>query len=118
MSLTRERIKARKSSLPREPLHVPELGDEPLYVSKMTAASRDKFEAMVNQGVVGRVNLENIRARFCTLVCVNDKGEKLFTDEDSEWLGEFDTDVIQKIFDVGARLNGISASAVEDAAKN
>lgn len=118
MALTREQIKARRAALPREPLIVPELGDEPLYIAKMSASARDRFEAMVNQGVVGRVNLDNIRARFCTLVCVNDKGEKLFEDADADWLGEMDTDVIQKIVDVGFRINGISKEAVEDAAKN
>lgn len=118
MALTREQIKAKRGVMPREPLVVPELGDEPIYVSKLSAAGRDKFEQMVTGGRVGGVNLDNIRARFLTLVCVDQSGVKLFEDADAEWLGDLDTDVVQKIVDKGFEINGINSNAVEEAVKN
>lgn len=118
MALTREQIKAKRRVMPREPLSVPELGDEPIYVAKLSAAGRDKFEQIVTGGRSGQVNLDNIRARFLTLVCVDESGQLLFEDADAEWLGELDTDVVQKIVDKGFAINGINANAVEDAAKN
>jgi hypothetical protein len=118
MALTREQIKAKRGVMPREPLVVPELGDEPVYISKLSAAGRDKFEQMVTGGRVGELNLDNIRARFVTLVCVDQAGVKLFDESDAEWIGELDTDVVQAIVDKGFEINKINASAVEDAAKN
>lgn len=118
MALTRDQIKAKRGVMPREPLIVPELGEEPIYISKLSAAGRDKFESMVTGGRAGSVNLENIRARFMTLVCVDEAGQKLFEESDAEWLGELDTDVVQKIVDKGFAINGINADAVEEAAKN
>ena len=118
MALTRDQIKAKRGVMPREPLSVPELGDEPIFISKLSAAGRDKFEQIVTGGSVGSVNLDNIRARFLTLVCVDEAGKRLFEDADAEWLGELDSDVVQKIVDKGFALNGINATAVEEAAKN
>jgi len=118
MALTRDQIKAKRGVMPREPLVVPELGDEPLYISKLSAAGRDKFEQMVTGGKTGSVNLNNIRARFCTLVCVDEKGTPLFEEADAEWLGELDTSIVQKIVDKGFAINGINTDAVEEAAKN
>lgn len=118
MALTREQIKAKRGVMPREPLVVPELGPDPIYISKMSAAARDRFESMVTGGRAGNVNLDNIRARFLTLVCVDEKGSPLFEESDAEWLGELDTDVVQQIVDKGFSMNGISANAVEEATKN
>lgn len=118
MALTREQIKAKRSVMPREPLSIPELGDDPIYISKLSAAGRDKFEQMVTGGKSGQVNLDNIRARFMALVCVDEAGKRLFEDSDAEWLGELDTDVVQKVVDKGFEINGISNNAVEEAAKN
>lgn len=118
MALTREQIKAKRGVMPREPLDIPELGSEPIYISKLNAAGRDKFEQMVTGGTAGSVNLDNIRARFLTLVCVDEAGNRLFEESDAEWLGELDTDVVQKIVDKGFAINGINANAVESAAKN
>jgi len=118
VALTRDQIKAKRGVMPREPLVVPELGDEPIYISKLSAAGRDRFDQMVTGGKVGGVDLSNIRARFLTLVCTDEKGVRLFEESDAEWLGELDTDIIQKIVDKGFALNGISSDAVEEAAKN
>jgi hypothetical protein len=118
MALTREQIKAKRGVMPREPLVVPELGPDPIYISKMSAASRDRFESIVTGGRAGSVNLDNIRARFLTLVCVDEHGKPLFEEADAEWLGELDTDVVQQIVDKGFAMNGISANAVEEATKN
>jgi len=118
MALTRDQIKAKRGVMPREPLSVPELGDDPIYISKLSAAGRDKFEQMVTGGNAGAVNLDNIRARFLTLVCVDETGKLLFEEADAEWLGELDTDVVQKIVDKGFAINGINVDAVEETVKN
>jgi len=118
MALTRDQIKAKRGVMPREPLVVPELGEEPIYVSKLNAAGRDRFDQMVTGGKVGGIDLSNIRARFLTLVCTDEKGNRLFEESDAEWLGELDTDIVQKISAKGFEMNGINVDAVEESAKN
>lgn len=117
MALTREEIKAKRSVRPRVPVEVPELGGT-VYVAKMTARDRDDFEYMVTGGKVGGINTKNIRARFLTLVCVNEDGTRMFEEADAEWLGDLDTDAVQVIVDEGFRLNGIGTNALEEATKN
>lgn len=120
MALTRDQIKAKRGVMPREAIIVPELGDEPIYISKMNAALRDRFDQMVTGGKAnGAVDLTNIRARFLTLVCTDEKGTRLFEEDDAEWLGELDTDIVQKLAKKGFELNGINTDdIVEESAKN
>lgn len=118
MALTRDQIKAKRGVMPREAIVIKELGDEPVYITKLSAAGRDKFEAMITGGKTGSVNLDNVRARFMALVCVDESGKRLFTDEDAEWLGDLDTSIVQQVVDKGFEINGLTVNAVEDAAKN
>jgi len=114
VALTREQIKAKRGVRPRVAVEVPELGT--VYVAKFSAKDRDRFEQIVTGGKVGGVNLDNVRARFVAMVCVNEDGTRMFEDSDAEWIGELDTDVVQTIVDAGFKLNGIGGSAVEEAA--
>ena len=114
MALTREEFKAKRGVRPRAAVDVPSLGT--VYVAKFSAKDRDQFEAMVTGGRIGGVNLENVRARFVAMVCVNEDGTRIFQDADADWIGDLDTDVVQAIVDAGFRLNGIGANAVEEAA--
>lgn len=119
MALTRDQIKAKRGVMPREPMLIQELGDEPVYISKMSAALRDRFDQMVTGGKTnGSVDLTNIRARFLTLVCTDEKGVRLFDESDAEWLGELDTDIVQQLAAKGFALNGINSDVMEEAAKN
>lgn len=115
MALTREQIKAKRGVRPRVAVEVPELGT--VHVAKFSAKDRDRFEQMVTGGRVGgNVNLDNVRARFVAMVCVNEDGTRMFEDGDAEWIGELDTDIVQAIVDAGFKLNGIGVNAVEEAA--
>ena len=114
MALTRDQIKAKRGVRPRVAVEVPELGT--VYVSKFSAKDRDRFEQMVTGGKVGGVNLENVRARFVAMVCVNEDGTRMFDDADAEWIGELDTDIVQAIVDKGFEMNGIGRNAVEEEA--
>jgi hypothetical protein len=117
VALTRDEIKAKRCVRQRIAVEVPELGGT-IYVAKMTARDRDELEYMVNAGRPGGMNTRNIRARFLTLVCVNEDGSRMFDESDAEWLGDLDTDTVQLITDAGFKLNGIGRDALEEATKN
>lgn len=118
MVLTKEQLKEKAEPRVRErvAVEVPSLGGT-VYVAKFTSRERDAFEQIVTGGKVGgSPNLDNVRAKFVALVCLNEDGSKMFDPSDAEWLGNLDTDAVQTIVDAGFQLNGIGVNAVEDAA--
>jgi hypothetical protein len=117
VALTRDEIKARRGVRPREAVEVPELGGT-LYVAKFSARDRDRFEEIVTGGVPGKVNLRNVRAQVVVLLCVKEDGTRLFDEGDAEWIGELESEAVQRIVDAGFRLNGLGTNAIEEAAKN
>jgi hypothetical protein len=102
-----------------ENVHVPEWGGA-VRVRGLRAAERDEYEAsMVQQrGKDVNVNIKNIRARLVTLTCVNDKGERLFTEADVALLGQKSAAALERVYEVAARLSTIDESAVEALAGN
>ena len=102
--------------LKKEKVNVPEWGGE-IYVRTMTGTERDSFE----QEIVNTdesANLKNIRARLCVLTIIDDKGNRLFDANDIEALGRKSALVLDRIFQVAQRLNGITSEDVEELAKN
>lgn len=92
--------------------------DATVHVRELTAAERDAYE----QSIVARegepMNLRNIRARLVALTLVDDKGERIFTDEQAEALGRKSGRVLDRLFDVAQRLNKMRKQDVEDVKGN
>lgn len=115
MALTADQIHAKASK--RETVSVDVPGVDTFLVAKFSSRERDRFEQLVTGGKVGgNVNLDNVRAKFVTLVVVNEDGTRRFPESDADKIGEWDTDIVQAIVDAGFKLNGIGGNAVEEAA--
>jgi len=115
MSLTKEQI-LNSQDLIKEKIEVPEWGGV-IFVRTMTGAERDSFE----QGIVNddrTANLSNIRAKLCALTVIDEEGKRIFTDDDVKGIGEKSSLVLDRVFQVAQKLNGISPADVEDLAKN
>lgn len=105
-----------KDDLTIERVNVPEWGCE-VCVRTMSAAERDAFEASyLGQDDIAR--MANVRARFCCLIICDDEGGRVFDDEDADALGKKSASALDRIFEVGQRLNGLSANDVEELEKN
>jgi len=109
--LNREAI-LKSDDLPRELVQVPEWGGD-VYVSTLTGTQRDAFEQSM-QGKKGKLNLDNVRARFAVLTIVDDQGKRLFTDADVKALGEKSAAALDRVFAVAQRLNGFSNSDAQE----
>jgi len=117
VALSASEIHAKASSRQRVAVEVPAV--DTFYVAKFSARERDKFEQIVTGGKVGgSPNMDNVRAKFVALVVVDEDGKRRFTDADADTIGEWDSDIVQKIVDAGFKLNGIGINAVEEAAGN
>lgn len=117
--LTRDQVMAAED-LQTELVPVPEWGGE-VIVKALTGRERDAFEASIagdRTGKRARLNLENVRARFVAACVVDERGQALFYPSDVELLGEKSAAALQRVFEVGQRLSGLSNEDVEELAKN
>lgn len=88
-----------------ESVPCPEWGGE-VYVKSMTGAERDEFEKGLRRN--GDLDLTNARARLLVRVIVNQGGTRKFSDVQAPALGKKNAAVISRIYDVAARLSGLS----------
>lgn len=68
---------------------------------------------------LSRVSLKgNFRARFVAVTAFDADGKRIFGDEDVEAIGELPSSDIRKLFDVAAKLNGMSKEDEQELEKN
>lgn len=101
-------------------VNVPEWGGIVL-VRGMTGRQRDEFEAsLLEPGRRGqsRVNPANLRAKIVARCVVDDEGQRLFTDGDAAALGEKSGAAIDRVYEVAAKLSGLSEKDAEEMTGN
>jgi hypothetical protein len=118
MTLTRESILNAKD-LKRDLVKVPEWGGE-VFVRCMTGTERDAFEseAYTVKGKNIEINKDNFRARLLVRVLVDEKNERIFSDQDIGSLGGKSGKCLDRLFSVAMRVNGLSRDDVEELTKN
>lgn len=113
--VTRDVILAAQD-IPTEDVEVPEWGGW-VRVRGMTGVQRDAWETELNAGK-GKINWTNARARLLARCLVDEKGKRLFRNEDFEALGQKSAATLMKLFDMAQRLSGVSPQDVEALEKN
>jgi len=113
--LSRDEI-LRCSALPSEELSVPEWGGS-VRVRSLTAGERDVFEIeMKDARSHGQV--PNVPAALAVKVLTDEAGKRLFTDADAETLTAYHAKPLDRVFNLAARLSGITKDDVEQLEKN
>jgi hypothetical protein len=118
MAATKESILAHRAKL--TPVDVPEWGGQ-LYVRVMSGAERDAFEdeTFKLNGKDVEINRKNARARLLVRCIVDEGGERLFNDNgDATLLGEQPADVLDRVYAIASKANGLSKADEDDIAKN
>jgi hypothetical protein len=116
MALSRDAILA-ADDLTKEVVKVPEWGGE-VIVATMTGEARDSWEQSLLSAKKGEMNMRNIRARLLAFAAVDEKGNRLFTDDDAERLGKKSAKALERCVSVIQRLNGLTERDLEDAKGN
>lgn len=103
-------------------VEVPEWGGAVL-VRGLSGAERDRFEdeSLERRGKKAtdvRANLANIRARLVALTLVDGDGKLLFTAGDIKALGNKSASALARVYDVAARLSGLTDEDVDELAGN
>lgn len=118
MALDREKI-LNSEDLVREEVEVPEWGGN-VCIRCMTGTERDNFEseAYLMRGKSVEINRDNFRARLLVRTLADENGTRLFTDADIGPLGKKSAKVLDRLFGIAMRINGLSPEDVEELVKN
>lgn len=116
--LTKQQIIEAKD-LPLETVHVPEWGGE-VDVRGLSGADRDSFEdeTVKFNGGERVVNVINLRARLCARCMVDEKGERMFSEDEVAELGRKSGAALARVFAAAQRLSGLSPEDVKELEKN
>jgi hypothetical protein len=118
MPLTKEQIQSRPDVI-TELVPCPEWNGEVL-IRNLSGKELDAYEQS-NFEVRGKkveVNVRNARARLVVMCAVDETGRRLFELTDADWLGNKNGLVLDRLYEVAARLSGIRKQDIEDLQKN
>jgi hypothetical protein len=118
MALSRSGILA-ADDIETEKVPVPEWGDD-VIIRGLTGEELDAYQAsrrqFRNAGTPQQELIfvqDNARASLLVKCLVDEHGERLFTDQDAGDLGMKNGKVLDKLYDVAARLSGLSGEEQE-----
>ncbi len=109
--------------LKREPIDLaewwPEVAGVPLFIRTMSAGERSRYEETLDFDRTGvpRSKL-NIQAKLGVRVLVTEDGDRVFGDDDVEVLASKNSEAVQTIFELGAKVNGMTKEALATLEKN
>lgn len=106
--------------LQTEEVVVPEWRGMVVVVHSLDGTSRDDLEASMakTRGKKTEVNLHNMRAKLVVRSSYDHDSKRLFRDEDEAAVGRKNAAALQRIFEVAARLSGITSQDVDELTKN
>ncbi len=110
----RETILA-SSDLPQQSVECPEWG-QTLNVRTLTGAERDDFENAVQSAgkTKGGIDLRGLKIKLVLLTLCDEDGGLLFDATDALVLNSKSSKVIDRIFQVAQKLNGLTAEDTEE----
>jgi len=106
--------------LKRERVETPDWPCRHVWVRTMPGIDRDSFEEQSLDGDPGSrtMRYRNLRGRLAAWTIVDEGGQRVFADEDADAVGQKSAAMLDRVFDVASRLNGLSDKDVKDLAKN
>jgi hypothetical protein len=100
---------------PSEEVPVKEWGCS-VWVTTLAGTDRDDWERWITDAE-GKVTTANIRARLLVRCLADEPGNRLFTDEEAVALGRKSAAVLDRLFTIAQRLNGLSRKDVAELKK-
>lgn len=91
-----------------------------VLVRGLTGAERDEFEASIVRGYGSKrsIDLANARARFVSMCIVHpETHRRLFSPAQVDALGRKSTVALQRVYEVGMRLSGLTEEVIDDLGK-
>jgi len=112
MALSKSSILSANDTKISDEIKVPEWGGG-VFVKTLSGTERDIFEEAYSQN-----KMKAFRARFLVLTICDDKGERLFADNEVDALGKKSSVVINRLFDKAWAHNAFTSEAVDALGKD
>jgi hypothetical protein len=93
------------------------LAGETVYIGELTSADKVAYERsrspqqFVNGKLQLSIDLRNVEARLLVRCLLDTAGERIFTDDQADALGQLPTPMIEPLFDAASEFNGLNAAA-------
>lgn len=102
-----------------EDVDVPEWGGM-VRIAIITGTDRDAYEASMYEmkGKEIKLNRDDMRAKLLARAIVDENLKRIFTDADIRELGKKSSKVIERLFTVAQRLNGMTDENIKELEKN
>ena len=97
-----------------ETVNVPEWKRD-ISIRNMSGTERDEWENSIL--VNGKVSHENLRAKLLVKTLCDEHGNRLFSDQQAPALGQKNAAVLDRLFDISKRVNGIGVAEINELKK-
>ena len=116
--LTKDAIIA-SEDLPYEDVDVPEWGGM-VRIRVLTGSELDKYHSSLFtvKGKEVVQDRENFRTKLLVKCLIDGKGDRLFNDKELDILSKKSGAVLQRLYDIASRLNGMTVDETEVLEKN
>lgn len=117
--LTRDQIRQVADDIETVLVPCPEWGGD-ILIRGLTGAEWSRFQNSVvyYKGEKIKRNSDFLDARLIVLVAVDDKGQRVFAEEDASWLAKRSSKVLKRLAEVASSLSGISKDDMETLKEN
>lgn len=118
MSLTRDAV-LKAQDVKTEKVEIPEWGGE-IYIRCMTGEERSRYDNLAYslRGEKVEVNRMNFRERLLVFTLCDESGNKIFEEEDISLLAKKSGAILDRLYVVSARVNGMRKEDMEQLGKN
>jgi hypothetical protein len=117
--LTRDQIREVADDIETVLVPCPEWGGD-ILIRGLTGAEWSNFENSIvsYKGEKVKRDNKNLSARLIVLAAVDDKGQRLFAEDDASWLAKRSGKVLRRLADVASSLAGVSKDDMETLKEN
>lgn len=103
-----------------KPVMVPEWGHGAsvpleLHIGTMTGEERDEYERWLEETDVAKRSTLEIITKILSLTLKDEKGQRVFSDEDRVKLGKRSIKVLNRLYDLAVEFNGLGRKGAEAA---
>ncbi len=101
-------------------LEIPEWGNKVVRIKPFSGKQRDEFDSALVEQRTGEntIDMRGLKSRLVALSLVDEEGVLMFKEDEVELVAGKSASVIERIFEVAQKLNGIGEEAVKEAEKN
>jgi len=116
MILTKDIIK-KVDDIKIQEVDVPEWGGS-VRVKGINGNERDWIESTIYRTSQEKGYVIDVRSALVAMSVVDEEGNRVFTEEDIEWLGEKSAIALNRIADVARKMSGMGVGGEVEAEKN